>query len=513
MSSSRERRVDISTRTLVVAATTLLLIAVAAVVLVLATPSGKGPRLPEPPPLPSGPNTVPTSPTAGMPRQPNIVMIVTDDMRTDELAYMPRVRQLLVDQGTWFTHGISPHPMCCPARAELTTGEYAQNNGVHHNDGPYGGYQSLKKPDDNLGVWMQRAGYWTGFVGKWLNSYHGQQRIRGWNLWQAAISHVYDYHAVRYYGGPLIRGYVAHTTTRYAINAISQGEGSGKPFYVVANYLAPHDTVSMQSVASLPVPPARYAHACDDLQPDFLRDPAFRTSVVGGLPPAYLTRPGTPADRYLTEWRARICALRAVDDGVGRIVAHLRATGHLADTEIAFVSDNGFNLGEHWLFGKNFITDQSLDVPIVVRGPGFPAGLRSPIPVSLVDLPATYLQIGHASPGRTQDGESLLDLLAARKPLRDTLLVQTGDAVTDSSPGFAMRGVTTRRYLYGIDPSNPTSGVLVDRRSDPHALRNLFDDPRYADVRAALQRRLEALMPCSGADCNRVFGPLPTPRP
>lgn len=461
---------------------------------------------------------VPTTSTVAKPppgmrgHQPNIVMIVTDDMRTDELPYMRNVMRLLVDRGTTFSKAISPHPLCCPARAELTTGEYAQNNGVHHNGGPYGGFPALIHPGDNIGSWLQQAGYFTGFVGKYLNEYKGNRRIPGWNIWHAAIGNVYRYHRVTYDGVGDIEGYAAHTTTRYTNMAIDAGHASGRPFYVVANYLAPHDQIGPHGSAQLPVPEAKYRHACDTIRPAVLGDPAFHVPVVGGLP-SLMPLDRRPPSFNVKEARRRICSLLSVDDGVGAIVRNLRQKGELADTDIVFVSDNGYDMGEHLLHGKNLITDESLQVPIVIRGPHFPAGVRTDRPASLVDLPATYLQLSGATAGRTQDGVSLLRVLKAKKALRDTLLVQTGDDVKDSSPGFAMRGVTTGRYLYGIDPSHPDVGLLFDRKVDPYALINFFADPRYADVRAALQHRLEALMPCSGKDCNRVFGRLPEPLP
>ncbi|GAB2987830.1 hypothetical protein GCM10027076_27380 [Nocardioides montaniterrae] len=476
--------------------------------------SGHGVR-PAPSALAATPTDAPSEPgtvATGVPpsKQPNIVMIVVDDMRADELQYLPHVRRLLVDRGTTFTHALSPHPLCCPARAEMVTGEYAQNNGVHHNVGPYGGFPALIDPDNNLGVWLQKAGYWTGFVGKFLNDYTGAERVAGWDMWKAAIKHVYEYDRVQYFGGPVIKGYAADTTTRFTNRAIDEGHRSGKPFYVVGNYLAPHDTVTSAGI-SLPVPAPRYAHACDDIQPDYLTNPAFETPEVNGLPSSMQSGPHPPSD-FVTESRARICALRSVDDGIATIIENLKVTGELADTDIVFVSDNGFNLGEHLLHGKNWLTDESLDVPVVAAGPDFPVDREESVPISLVDLPATYLQLAGGVPGRTQDGLSILDLIGARTPPRDTMLIQTGDAIEDSTPGFAYRGVTTARYLYAIDPSDPSVGLLQDRRADPHALVNVFDDARYADVRAALQQRLEALMGCSGSDCNQTFGTLPAPR-
>ena len=78
--------------------------------------------------------------------RPNVVVILTDDMRADDLRYLPKTRRLLVDRGVRFSNAISPHPMCCPARAELVTGQYGQNNGVRHNTGRVGRRQAAAQP-------------------------------------------------------------------------------------------------------------------------------------------------------------------------------------------------------------------------------------------------------------------------------------------------------------------------------------------------------------------------------
>src|SRR5687767_3076502 len=102
--------------------------------------------------------------------RPNIVFVLTDDMRDDDLDHMPITRRLLAEQGMEFTDAISPHPLCCPARAQLATGQYAQNNGVQHNRGPFGGHSALD-PGREASAWFRDAGYQTGFVGKYLNGY------------------------------------------------------------------------------------------------------------------------------------------------------------------------------------------------------------------------------------------------------------------------------------------------------------------------------------------------------
>ena len=107
----------------------------------------------------AAPATAESAPRSTAAEQPNIVLILTDDMRADELRRMPNVRRLLVREGTTYTNALSPHPVCCPARAELLTGQFGQNNGVQNNHGPWGGYHALDQPHNTIAAWLQGAGY------------------------------------------------------------------------------------------------------------------------------------------------------------------------------------------------------------------------------------------------------------------------------------------------------------------------------------------------------------------
>ena len=134
---------------------------------------------------------------AGEQTRPNIVFVLTDDMRADDLDHMPLTRTLLADQGMEFRDAISPHPLCCPARASLATGQYAQNNGVRHNKGPFGGFEALT-PGREATEWFRDAGYQTGFVGKYLNGYGTEDgRPAGWTHWDALQAGTYDYRSFR----------------------------------------------------------------------------------------------------------------------------------------------------------------------------------------------------------------------------------------------------------------------------------------------------------------------------
>ena len=118
--------------------------------------------------------------------RPNILVVMTDDMASTDLRFMPHVRHLLVEQGTRFADAVDSFPLCCPARATFITGQYAHNHGVAGNFYPYGWY-GMKDRGNTLPAWLQKVGYRTGLIGKWLNGYgardaHGEVP-KGFDIW------------------------------------------------------------------------------------------------------------------------------------------------------------------------------------------------------------------------------------------------------------------------------------------------------------------------------------------
>jgi arylsulfatase A-like enzyme len=441
--------------------------------------------------------------------RPNIVFVMTDDMRVDDLAHMPLTQRLVGDAGMTFEDGISPHPLCCPARAELATGQYAQNNGVQHNRGPFGGFSALD-PGREASAWFRDAGYQTGFVGKYLNGYGPEDtRPAGWTRWDALQTGTYDYLDFSMSGNGVREtyddSYVTDVISRHTDRTVRHFAQAGRPFVVYSWHLAPHYRISngRRPPPAAPKDRGRFR----DARPPSLDDAAYDEDDVSDQPRYLRHLPRVDRDAIVREHRARLRSLQAVDRAVASLVDTLAEEGVLDHTYIVFTSDNGYSLGEHRFVGKDVLTEEALRVPLLVRGPGVPAGAASDLPVSLVDLPATFADLADVSPGWVVDGTSLAPTLhGGDQPFRDTTLVQTGSAAED---GWSHRGVRTERYLYGVDG---TDGFLYDMQLDPDQLVNRHDDPAYASVRAALERRRTALVGCAGWTCNQVFGPLPEPQ-
>jgi arylsulfatase A-like enzyme len=454
---------------------------------------------------------------------PNVVVFLTDDMRTDDLGYLPHVRNLLMKRGMTFTDAQSPHPLCCPARAELLSGQYAQNNGVHHNSGAYGGWEAFD-PSSTIATWAEDAGYATAIHGKHLNHFDPDAPADpGWTNFDILLEPATDYEDFTFFGGDSFSDdYVTTRLDERTVADIDTWAGR-RPFMIFANHVAPHIWFPESAKGDgdgdrggrLPPAEPAYADALKGLTPRAFKDPAFNEADMRDKESIVSGRPKLAARPLKRLNLARIRSLLSVDEAVAHTVAALERTGELDETYIVFTSDNGYALGEHRFTGKDRLSDEILDVPLVIRGPGIPAGTRSARTVSLIDLTATLAQLMSLTPTMTIDGEHFVATLSDPKAsgLRDTLLVQTG--AKDPSvrfPGWAYRGVLTQRYSYARRINNgPTAGFLYDRQHDPHELANLLTDERYRAVRRELERRYRVLADCSGTGCNRDFGPLPRP--
>jgi N-acetylglucosamine-6-sulfatase len=445
--------------------------------------------------------------------RPNVVVLMTDDQTLESMRIMPEVRRTLSDRGTTFTHSCVSFALCCPSRATFLTGQYAHNHGVLGNRAPTGGYGRLDRRE-TLPVWLQRAGYRTMHVGKFLNRYGldlGPYNVPpGWDEWHGSVDPLtYQYYGTTLNENGALRSYPSdYSTDLYAgraVDLIGRAAKHDAPFFLSVAFLAPHDGGPRELsdpagvLTPLPAPRHRDRFVAEPLPPSVRA--SFNEADMSDKP-AYL-RAFPPIGRQRAEaieenYRQRLESLLAVDEAVAAIANALRAGGELDNTLVIFTSDNGFFHGEHRMPNeKMLVYEPSIRVPLIMRGPGVPAGAERRQLVTNADLAPTILDVAGASPTKPQDGSSLMPLLA------DPRLEWGRDLLIEGAEGFIVRGfaaIRTYRYVY----AEYTTGEreLYDLERDPHQLHSVHDDPTYAPVRAGLARRLRVLRVCAGEGCR-----------
>jgi arylsulfatase A-like enzyme len=432
-------------------------------------------------------------------------------------------------------------PLCCPSRAAYLTGEYGHNNGVLNNKP---GYETLRDNENVLPVWLQRAGYQTAYVGKFLNGYERyaddkDEIAPGWDRWSMLVGNGRGYfdfmltvdgkqRKERYDGE-----YTTDVLNERAVEDIRELSGP-KPFFLQVGQAAPHNE-NLNANSGGPcgggaVPPPRDIHRFDgtplpNLPAVHERDLSDKPEFVRDQPPLDDRKLEVIRERY----ECRLETLPAVDRGVAEIVDALRATGELDETVIVFASDNGNFHGQHRLAaGKGLPYEESAHVPFVIRAPRSlgtaDPGARIDLPTANIDLVPTLVAWSgaetcpEAGDCRVMDGRSLLPLIEGKLadwPANRALATEFDIGKDQIQPGrgtsCTYRGVREGRWLYVEHTTvpDPVTGAcedsevaeLYDRRRDPFELESLAGSPpgsRAAAVETRLAALTEELSVCAG---------------
>ena len=450
---------------------------------------------------------------------PNIVFISTDDQRADELWGMPSLQEKLVQQGTTFTNAYAPFPLCCPARASIMSGQYAHNHNVLSNGAPLGGYQAFNK-SSTLATWLKSAGYQTAFVGKYINDYGLVKPVNvppGWMDWHASVGGGdYFYSRLRESTGAapvsnIYDGqYISDLYTDKAVDVINRRITAQDPLFLWVSYYGPHEGTPAEAddppLGTPAVAPRhRNAFAATPLRKEEY-DPSFNEADVSDKPNYVKNRMRLTANTqtWLKEvYQQRLESLLAVDEGIARIFEAISASGELNNTIFVFTSDNGYMLGEHRIpLGKTLPYNPSARIPLVIRGPGFPAGVQRSQPAGLHDLSPTFLEAAQGTAGLPQDGISLFAIAAdPAAHAKRQLVVEAGPRSTDATAPWFYRGIRSAKWVY-INYEETGEIEMYDLVKDPYQLKNVAADPAYSTQRAALARRLVALRECAGIACH-----------
>lgn len=452
-------------------------------------------------------------------RKPNFVVIMTDDQ--DDLGwiqYLPFTRNLLAKQGLTFKNSFTDLPLCCPSRASFLTGQSSTNHGITFNSPPNGGYVAFAPRERNsLGVWLQESGYRTGFIGKILNGF-GESNpahiMPGWDDFQALIPAGYPEESGGFFNvqmnengrlkvyGDSAREYITDVIARKGVEFVARYAQRPKPFFLLLTPGAPHTG----GINKPPHAAPRHTGVFADL--DFPIRSNFNEASVSDKPGHIRDLPLLTAEEVLQITRIyqkRLESLLAVDDMVRELYHALRTRGELENTFFILTSDNGFSLGSHRWVQKQLPYEESLRVPLIVRGPNLPHNQSRDQLVTNLDIVATVMALAKATTTRGQllDGRSLLPLFRDGSIAWRSAFAIHGSRKLTRSEQMSIFGVRSKRYKYIRSISNVYGNEeeFYDLVEDPYELANRIGVERYGATIRFLRILSKELETCAGQAC------------
>jgi N-acetylglucosamine-6-sulfatase len=453
--------------------------------------------------------------------QPNIVFILADDMRKDDLKYMPKTRSVLKSKGMSFENAFVSHATCCPARATIMRGQYAHNTHVWSNSSTdsssttSGGWQAYKDNGgelDNVATRLHDAGYRTGLFGKYLNGYLDNNPYvpPKWDRWFSTHSTQSDYFnydandqgIIRHFGTQE-SDYSTDVISRKTNTFIDNSASLGTPFFAYVAPKAPHAPFT---------PAPRDRHAYDGLKAPRL--PSFNERNVSDKPPWIRQLPRlSDAKKADIDDRheSRVETLQGLDDLVAGVVGKLRDKGVLSNTYVFFTSDNGYHHGEHRIPREKWRPyEEDIHMPLLVRGPGVVAGSTTYRMALNTDYMPTFTDLACSSStcdtqnwSYVADGRSLRPVLAGNAATWRNAILLEAAALAKATYSPAYRGIRT------VNSSTSTKRKYIEYAGGARELYHLNPDPyelidgyNATSPPSGLASRLNALKTCAGSGCR-----------
>jgi arylsulfatase A-like enzyme len=459
-------------------------------------------------------------------QRPNIVFIMSDDHAAHAIsAYGSRVNRTpnidrLAKEGMLLTNVFATNSICTPSRATILTGQYSHVNGVTM----FNRFDSSRLTVARL---LQQGGYYTGMIGKW---HLGSDPV-GFDTWAILPGQ-------GVYMNPVFYTATSETTYtgRYATDVITdlgidfiRNRPRGKPFFLMLHHKAPHRPWEPDAGHRAPfvdrwIPePSTYwdtyatrTDALHENEQRVAKDMTRRDLKLA--PPAGLTgdslaswlatKPETVTTTWggaavtltgesLARWKYQrymqdyLATVQSVDDNVGRVLAYLDKSGLARNTIVIYTSDQGFFLGDHGLFDKRFMYEESLRMPFLVRWPAvIKPGSRSDAMALNVDFAETFLEAAGLPVPSTMQGQSLVPILRGRVPAswRTSMYYRyyhdPGDHNTRAHYGVR---TTTHKLIYFWKKGQ---WELYDLVNDPLEMNNIYGQPGQEKITAALEAEL-----------------------
>jgi len=448
---------------------------------------------------------------AGNGTRPNIVYIMADDHALEaiscygsylkDFARTPNIDRL-AREGMRFTNCLCNNSICSPSRASILTGQYSHRNGVLRLNG------NINPDSPWFSTGLQEAGYQTAVIGKWHLATWPQGFDRYWVTRGQGSYFNPTFYTPPQGGEVKENGYSTDVYTDYAIRWLD-GRDPSRPFLLCLHFKAPHHPydypdryASLLEGVEVPEPPNLYENVSETSP--LLKDQLWaQMDAKHGYYDRHKNDKNPPMPKAdADDHRARVAAayqhmmhkyircIAANDEAVGRVLDYLDKH-HLANnTIVVYTADQGYWLGQHGLYDKRLILEESLKMPLLVR---YPAAVKPGTVcdklVMNIDFAETFLDYARAEIPQAMQGRSLRPLLEGRTP---------ADWRTDAFYCYWAApprhwGVRTERYTLVRFPG--TDAIeFYDLAKDPWQMHNVASDPQYTDAIADCRRRLDRLM-------------------
>ena len=472
--------------------------------------------------------------------RPNILFILADDHsreaisayggRNAELAPTPNIDRI-AESGKIFRNMLVTNSISGPSRACLITGKYNTTNGFYQNEGGIV-YDNTQQQYQNL---LQDAGYCTSLFGKWhlfstptgfdhymIHANPGQQGTY--------FDPIYETNGVK----AKHEGYCTHITGQAALDWLDSGRDADKPFAMMLHFKAPHRPwdaepkyATLYDDVDFPLPETfndDYATREQTLGVNMARieDHISRNDVKMPLPPGIKGKQAddwlwyggsgdgqkwspdeTMTDEEVANWKYQqylknyLRTIRSVDDQVGRVLDYLKEHDMYDNTIIVYMGDQGFFLGEHGLYDKRWMYEESLHMACLFSYPNAFAHGDDLQELSLnVDIAPTMLDYCGVKVPKDMHGESLRPVLERNarglKKWRDVAYYQYFEYPKwhRVQPHYGVRSDRYKliHYYYNID-----TWEFFDLEKDPNELTNQYNNPEYADVIKDLKKDIKRL--------------------
>lgn len=457
--------------------------------------------------------------------RPNILFIMSDDHAAHAIsAYGSKVNKTphldsIGANGIRFQNCFAVNSICAPSRATILTGKYSHMNGV-----PV--FNTFDGSQPHVAKYLHEAGYYTGMIGKW----HLGSEPTGFDHWEVVPGQglYFDPVFISTNGQRVVKGYATDVITDLSIDFL-KNRPKDKPFFLMTHHKAPHrnwvpDEKYRKMFANQRIPEPEtlrddYSGRTDaikecrqkvfedltrrdlKLEPPQGMTAAERNRWLGSVP-SEVTIVENGKDRTLKgdelkAWMYQrymqdyLACVQSVDDNVGRLLAWMKENGLYENTVVIYTSDQGFFLGDHGLYDKRFMYEESIRMPFLVQWPGVikPGTVQNGLAIN-ADFAPTFMDMAGLRPAADMQGRSLVPLLKGEKPSdwRTSFYYRyyhdPGDHNTRAHYGLRTE---TQKLIYFWKKDQ---WELYDLAKDPGEVHNVYDDPAYATVSRDLKSEL-----------------------